>query len=514
MNFDIDKIKKYFVGSPMRTALISGVFCVFLGSLAYAQTGDLKSEISPNFFQSLQAGYLTGVYGDNNKIYWGIGIIVLEILLIVIWNISLRRSVEKRVRELKEAKEGVEATVLERTKELHIKTNELKEGGKFILDLLNDASVEKEILRLEKEKLVTILKSIGDAVFVVDKNLNLILVNEVALKLAGDTIQDYKGKPYKDIFKFVYEETDEANELFVKNAVLGMSSGEKGKYTCIVNKNDGTKTPISESATPLINNSGEILGAVIVFRDISKELEIDQEKTEFVSLASHQLKTPVGGIKWNLEMLLNEDYGPVSESQREVIADALEMGTRMSSLINGFLNISRIELGVFSVDPEPVDFVKVCEDVLKELEPQIFVKQHQILKKYDAGLSETNADPKLLHIIFQNLISNAIKYTPEKGRISIAIEKKINTITISVANNGEPIPEKDKGKIFSKLFRASNAGDQDPNGNGLGLYLIKKILVNSGGSIWFDTGEGKDTVFYVTFSLSGMTKRAGAKMLV
>lgn len=247
--------------------------------------------------------------------------------------------------------------------------------------------------------------------------------------------------------------------------------------------------------------------------DITKEKEIDREKTEFVSLASHQLKTPVGAISWNLEMLKTGDYGPLNEQQQEVVSEMYTMNQRMIELINGLLNISRIELGVFIIEPTPTNFVAICEEVLNEMEPRLISKGHHLTKRYDENLTDVNADSKLLRIVFQNLISNAIKYTPDRGEVGVAIEVEGGEVLITVSNNGAAIPEADKPRIFTKLFRASNAQEQDPHGNGLGLYLVKEIVMNAGGRIWFDSIAGKGTTFYVSFPLSGMLKKEGTKEL-
>ncbi|MCX6793141.1 MAG: PAS domain-containing protein [Candidatus Falkowbacteria bacterium] len=263
----------------------------------------------------------------------------------------------------------------------------------------------------------------------------------------------------------------------------------------------------------ILNEAGEVVRMVGVARDITKEKIVDQEKTEFVSLASHQLKTPIGSISWNAEMLLSGDYGAVDPKQKEVISEIYQSNRRMKELIDGLLNVSRIDLGVFIIDPTPIDFTKVCEDVLNEMKPRIIAKGHEIIKNYGKDLPLVPADPNLLRIIFQNFISNAIKYTPDHGRVTIGIKIEYNDIIISVANNGEPIPKDEQNKIFSKLFRASNAQKQDTDGTGLGLYLVKAIVENGGGKVWFESEEGKDTIFYISFPISGMIKKEGEKKL-
>jgi len=214
-----------------------------------------------------------------------------------------------------------------------------------------------------------------------------------------------------------------------------------------------------------------------------------------------------------LEMLLGGDYGEISPQQKEVLNEMYGMSQRMSDLINSLLNISRIELGVFVIEPVEVNFSELCEHVINEMEPKLVKKKHQMIKDFDRNLSGIQADPKLLAIIYQNLISNAVKYTRDNGRVVISIKKANDEIVISVANNGEPILPEDRSKIFTKFFRASSAQMQDPDGNGLGLYIVKKIVENGGGRVWFTSEPGSDTTFYIAFPLPGMRPKKGTKPL-
>lgn len=263
----------------------------------------------------------------------------------------------------------------------------------------------------------------------------------------------------------------------------------------------------------VLDKEGNVLRVVGVAHDITKEKTIDQEKSEFVSFASHQLKTPITAIRWNIESLLAGRYGELSLKQKEIMDGIYSMNMRIDELISNLLNISRIEQGVFLIEPKPTDFVKICEEVLLEAGPYIEKKGHVLTKNFEPGLPIVSADQKLLRIIFQNFISNAIKYTPANGSINVSLNVRDNEIVFSVANSGEPIPEGEQSKIFGKMFRASNAVEQDSSGTGLGLYIVKEILENCGGRVWFTSKAGEDTVFYASIPLTGMIRKAGTKPL-
>jgi two-component system sensor histidine kinase VicK len=281
----------------------------------------------------------------------------------------------------------------------------------------------------------------------------------------------------------------------------------------ILVKKDGEKIAVGDSAAPIKNQSGRVIGCVIVFRDTTREREIDTAKNEFVSLASHQLRTPLTAINWYLEMLSSGDAGKINNEQKKYIKEIYNGSKRMVALVNALLNTSRIDLGTFAIEPELVDFKDIAESILLELAPDVTRKKMKIEKYYDKNLPKIKADPKLIRIIFQNLLSNAVKYTQEGGKIELKIDKDKKNINIEVSDNGYGIPAKQQEKIFSKLFRADNAREKETDGTGLGLYIIKSILEKTDGKIWFKSKENKGTSFYVTIPLIGMKRKEGIKGL-
>ncbi len=157
---------------------------------------------------------------------------------------------------------------------------------------------------------------------------------------------------------------------------------------------------------------------------------------------------------------------------------------------------------------------ELVQTVFDELKPQIEKKQMKVSSEYDSKLGKISVDPKLLRIVFQNLLTNAVKYTPEKGQIILGIKKEKDNILVSVADNGYGIPKKDQDKIFTKMFRADNVKIKDTTGTGLGLYIIRSIIEQTAnGKIWFESKENKGTTFYFTIPAIGMVKKEGSKAL-
>lgn len=375
-------------------------------------------------------------------------------------------------------------------------------------DITNIKKMEAEAKNsAERLKLATISAKIG--VWEWDVEKNVLTWDDQMYALYGIKKEDFGGA-YEAWQKGLHPDDKKSGEEAIQAA---LKNEKEFNPIFRVVWPSGAIRYIQAYALVERNASGKPIRMVGVNWDVTGEKIIDQQKTEFVSLASHQLKTPIGSIQWDLEMLIAGDYGSITDKQKEILDEVYTMSKRMNDLVNALLNISRIEMGVFIIEPKPTDFVKLCEEVIVEMEPRRLKKGHELIKNFDADIPRIPADEKLLRIVYQNFISNAIKYTQDNGKIKVILHIDDKNITFSVANNGEPIPQADQTKIFSKMFRASNAQEQDPDGNGLGLYMVKQIVENAGGKIWFTSKKGEDTVFACSFPLSGMIAKFGTKQL-
>jgi len=211
-------------------------------------------------------------------------------------------------------------------------------------------------------------------------------------------------------------------------------------------------------------------------------------------------------------MLIKGDAGPINKEQEDYLNEIAKGNKRMVDLVNSLLNTSRLELGTFEISPEPTDLKQIAQDEILELKQTILDKRLKIVEDYDIT-SKINVDPRLLRIFFQNLISNAVKYTPENGKIAVEIKLEDPNVRISVSDTGYGIPNDQQDKIFGKLFRADNIRALDTEGTGLGLYIIKSILDASGGQINFTSKENEGTTFNILIPLTGMKQKSGSKKL-
>lgn len=228
--------------------------------------------------------------------------------------------------------------------------------------------------------------------------------------------------------------------------------------------------------------------------------ELDRQKDELLGIVSHQLAAPVTAIKWYLELLTDSDIGSLKKEQLESLKSMQSITGDLSDLINMILDVSRIQLGRMKIDPQPLDLNQFFVEVLQIIEPRANEKKINFEKKISSELPTVLLDKRLTRMTIENLLTNAIKYTPEKGQVKLLVEKRGEALYCEVQDTGCGIPKSEQGKAFDKLFRASNVRNKI-EGNGFGLYAAKGAIEVQDGKIWFKSIEGKGTTFFVELPL-------------
>lgn len=247
--------------------------------------------------------------------------------------------------------------------------------------------------------------------------------------------------------------------------------------------------------------------------ELEQQKKINKMKSEFVSLTSHQLRTPLTSIKWYSEMLLGRGIEKLNPKQKRYIGKIYRGNERMIDLVRNLLNISRIEMGVLAIDPTPTDIGKLLREVIKEQSFFVQRKQHKVVVEMSEGLPKISTDSKLARMVFQNLFGNAVEYTAPRGNITCTAEKKDNEIIVGIKDTGVGIPEKQQNQIFQKLFRGDNVVKEHPTGTGLELYITKAMVDALSGKIWFKSKENEGATFWVALPISGLKNRPGQKII-
>lgn len=415
---------------------------------------------------------------------------------------------------IKQSRKEVDVKVAKQTKEIVSRQQEMEDQQRAILNILEDVEDEKnknEIIARDLEKFKMAVDDTSDHVVITDSEGIILYANDAVERITGfspdeilgtkvGTKENWGGQMEEEFYENLWNTIKEKKRAFRGDVNNRRKSGE-------VYQSYASISPILDEED---NNVQFFVG---IERDVTKERQIDQAKTEFVSLASHQLRTPLSTINWYAEMLLNGDAGDMEPEQANYVEEIYRGNQRMVGLVNSLLNVSRLELGTFMIEPKLVDIRKIADSAFEEISHKVFEKKQKFSKKYARGLKKMELDEKLTFMIFQNLLSNAIKYTPEKGKISLEIKKHTKDIEIIITDNGMGIPKNQHDQIFTKLFRADNVRESDTEGTGLGLYVIKSILDHVGGTIHFDSAKDKGTTFFVTIPITGMKAKKGTREL-
>lgn len=354
---------------------------------------------------------------------------------------------------------------------------------------------ESPLAGLQAESEV-IFSCIGDGAIATDEYGHVTRINPAALSILGIKSDEALNKWFPRIINAVKPDNTPMPLIerpIFKMFLTGKSVSEKMFYRV---KNDRI-IPVYTTVSPIMVGNTPV-GAIEVFRDITHENEIDKMKSEFISIASHQLRTPLSTIKTYAHML-NEGYmGKVSKEQAKALKTITKATNNMNDLIATLLNISRIESGGIKVYRKSFDTRQLAEEVVKELGLTAKEKQIKISLQLPNRPAIIKTDSLIVKEVLNNLVNNAIKYTPKRGNIFVTIQNQRTQILFSVRDTGLGIPEQSQDKIFSKFFRAKNVIQKETTGTGLGLYVVKGLVLILHGKIWFKSMEHTGSTFFVS----------------
>ena len=360
----------------------------------------------------------------------------------------------------------------------------------------NDQSsiVQAQEQRAQAEALFS---SIGEGAIATDEFGRITRINPIALKILGYKESDLLGEWFPKRIVALDDQNMTVNLIdrpITKAFLTGKSITEKLFYR----KKDGQTLPVIITVSPILLADRPI-GAIEVFRDITLEEEVDRMKSEFISLASHQLRTPLSAIKTYSHMLVDGYMGDVTPAQKKSLRTIIGATNRMNELISTLLNITRIESGTIVINSRMLRIDRAAEEVIKELHLAASEKTIELTLSLSGKLATSvKTDNLILKEIITNLVSNAIKYTNEGGSVKLTVKGRTRDVLLTVQDTGWGIPKDSHDQIFSKFFRAQNTVKRETTGTGLGLYLVKGLLDRLNGKIWFESEEGQGTTFYVT----------------
>jgi signal transduction histidine kinase len=404
----------------------------------------------------------------------------------------LEIKVNAKTRELRDLTETLERQVAERTRELQLKVEESENSRVALMNMLEDMEDLRRRAEEEKEKTLTIITNFSDGLLFFDVNDRL--------SLANPQIEAYFNVTKEDIRRFIGKKIADMQSVGLKSLVdlMSRSLQKISRKELFLNENLVLEVSCLEVASRKTK-----IGTLVIIHDISREKTVERMKTEFVSIAAHQLRTPISAIKWTLRMILDGDLGPINDEQRDFLDKTYKSNERMINLINDLLNVTRIEEGRHLYNL----VLKNLEDVIESLATNYasMLSQRNLtltFKKPDEKLAPVKIDVEKASLAISNLIENAMKYTPAGGNIAVEVAQDGSNIMVSVKDTGMGILKDQQNRIFTKYFRGSNALKMETEGTGLGLFITKNVVETHGGKIWFVSEEGKGTTFFFTLPVA------------
>ena len=236
----------------------------------------------------------------------------------------------------------------------------------------------------------------------------------------------------------------------------------------------------------------------IITQGFERLAEANRMKSEFISLASHQLRAPLSNLRWAVEFLMSGRLGKIEREQTEYFKILKENSGRMTELISDLLTVSRIEQRSLSFKKQEFSLEDLIKDLILEFKPFIQSSNIELEFKTEKNLPKVFADPSQIRLAVENLLDNASRYIKDKGKVEVKIAKKRGNLYFEVRDSGIGIPNEDKKYIFQKFFRSGNVSKHQTQGSGLGLYISKAIIEKSGGKIGFSSQEGVGSTFWFT----------------
>lgn len=373
---------------------------------------------------------------------------------------------------------------------------------------LNRAETERK--RAESKYLASehrglaVLASMGEGVVTTDQKERILSVNPAMERMSGWSGSDLIGRLVAEVFPTTDRDgkpIPSEDRLLPKAIATGEVVANRGYDLMLVTK-DGRQIPISTTVSPIFDAQGVVVGGVGVVRDVSQEREVDMMKSALVSTVSHELRTPLTMIEGFAELLLIRDLDP--EQARHAAEQIHTSALRLDRLVGDLLSVSRIDSGSIEVRSEPVDLEAVVEEVART-----FASERAVQVELD-GIGEVIADRDMLHRILTNLVSNAIKYSPGGGPITVTGGLHDGAASISVTDTGIGMSSDDLSRLFEKFFRADRPEVRNARGTGLGLYITRSLVELQGGRITVASAPNEGTTF--TFTLPLAERMVGRKV--
>lgn len=421
-------------------------------------------------------------------------------------------ALEKNIYELGRSKKQTENAL----KIAEDAEDKMREKSKQVEDAFEE--VQRFARNADRERLTysLLISSIGEGVIVIDAERHITVINETAERMLGRKNEEIKGQDVRSHFELLSNNRVPLGDEFML-PILAEGKLHAIRFLILRRMIDGVEMPVSGVIAPITDekSGGIVRGAIYTLHDVTEEKALEEARIGFISTASHQLRTPLTSMRWFTEMLSDGDAGPVNEEQRHFLERIGEGVERMTGLVNMLLQIARVEAGRVAIDPEPVNLKDMSIALAKTIEVQLAEHKQDIVVTANPDPPPTILlDRDYPWQILQNLLTNAQRYAFDGTTIEVHIRAEGEYVIISIKDHGIGIPKSAYGRMFEKFYRAENALTKVPSGTGLGLSLVKSLVEEIGGKLWFESTEGEGTTFFFSIPMAGMKSRKGEVRLL
>lgn len=397
---------------------------------------------------------------------------------------------KRRERELKEMDRTAKMLIRrdldlnEITEKRETELVELKESKHALMDMLQEIKDSKKRIEEERDKTMAIFANFTDGLLLFNKENRLEAINYQAENFLSVKAGDVVNKTIPEILNI---------------PIIGFLVKNLGQDLTTVSRRglEMRKDLFLEISGVPMKKDQEKWAVLIILHDVTREKMVEKTKTEFVSIAAHQLRTPLSAIKWTLKTLLEGEMGVLSAEQKNYLEKTYKTNESMIDLVNDLLSVAKIEEGKILYNRILSDMESVIKSGLELCKEEINKKKLEVVFiKPPDKLPDVLIDMEKMKLVVQNLLENAIKYTPAGGKIKVEIRQNKGELEFSIKDSGMGILPENKDRMFTKFFRSADAIKRETDGSGLGLFIAKNIVEAHEGRIWYESEAGAGATFY------------------
>lgn len=438
-------------------------------------------------------------YASPNQLHFTL-MVVMAVTLVVIIGIALwlTRSITRPILKIVRTSQAIGGGDLTaksdvvRRDEIGILSNSINRMGASLRSYV-------ERIRSQRSRLETILNTATESILAIDKNGTVVMANKSAAELSEREVGQIVDRSINETFKW---------QRGGHSAAVDYAPPETRTYTDLEYASpSGEMHYLKVIVSPVHAAPSQLVQAIVTIHDETKSRELENMKIDFVSMAAHELRTPLAALRGYLELAVYKTKETANAELDPLVNKALKSTADLNGLISNLLDVSRIERGALALDMQKNDLNDIVQKAVEDA--QVLANDKKIELTYEKvdQACLVNGDEMALREVVTNLLSNAIKYTNEGGRVTVRLQKNENTFNVSVEDTGIGIPKRALPHLFTKFYRVHGGLDSGSTGTGLGLFITKSILERHDGSITVDSTEGKGSTF--TFTLPAYQERAG-----